>query len=125
MTPAGGIYQLANTSGTNPSRKSSTDNQIVLGHICVQKYDRLMDIAGGNQDIANLLTNYGSIGIAVGPLAASMVARLVFGKSKMVTNTLRLSTGWLAARAFLTPHVDQMQQTLVALNSLVHGNGFN
>ena len=84
-----------------------------------------MDIAGGNQDIANLLTNYGSIGIAVGPLAASMVARLVFGKSKMVTNTLRLSTGWLAARAFLTPHVDQMQQTLVALNSLVHGNGFN
>ncbi len=71
------------------------------------------------------MTKYGAIGIAVGPLTASMIARLVFGKSKMVAVTVRVSAGWLAARVFLAPHVDQMQQTLIALNSLIHGNGYN
>ena len=84
-----------------------------------------MNLAGGNQEITELLTKYGAIGVATAPLAASMVARMVFGKSKMMTATVRVSAGWLAARACLAPHVDQMQQTLVALTSLIHGQGYN
>ena len=79
----------------------------------------------GNQEITDLLTKYGAIGIATAPLGASMIGRLVFGKSKMMTATVRVSAGWLAARVFLTPHVEQMQQTLIALTSLIHGNGYN
>jgi hypothetical protein len=78
----------------------------------------------GNQDINDLLNKYGAISVAVAPLTASLFARMVFGKSKMMTNTVRLSAGWLAARAFLTPHVEQMQQTLMQRTSLIHKNGF-
>jgi hypothetical protein len=78
----------------------------------------------GNQDINDLLNKYGALGVAVAPLTATLVARLAFGKSKMMTNTLRISAGWLATRAFLAPHVDQMQQTLIQLTSFIHNNGF-
>jgi hypothetical protein len=84
-----------------------------------------MDIAGGHQELADFLTKYGAIGIAGGPMVFSMIARLVFGKSRAMTAAVRLSAGWLAARVFLTPHVEQMQQTLIALSSVIHGNGFN
>ena len=85
-------------------------------------YDFVMDL--GNQEINDLLNQYGAIGIAVAPLTASLIARGLFGKSKMMTNTVRVSAGWLAARAFLTPHIDQMQQTLIQLTSTIHNNGF-
>jgi hypothetical protein len=49
------------------------------------------------------------------PSAVTLVGRLVFGKSRMMTAAVRLSAGWLAARVLLTPHVDQMQQTSIAL----------
>jgi hypothetical protein len=42
------------------------------------------------------------------------LARMVFGKSKIMTATVRVSAGWLAAKAFLGPHVDPMEQTLVS-----------
>ena len=83
-----------------------------------------MNLAG-NQDIAELLNKYGAIGVAVAPLSAAMVARMVFGKSKIMTATVRVGAGWLAAKAFLAPHVDQMQQTLVSLVSLIHNSGYN
>jgi hypothetical protein len=78
----------------------------------------------GNQDINDLLNKYGAIGIAVAPMSASLIARMIFGESKMVTATVRLSAGWLAARMFLTPHVDQMKETLVQLTAVIHNNGF-
>jgi hypothetical protein len=81
-----------------------------------------MDI--GNRDLAELLNKYGAIAVATAPLGASLIARMIFGKSRMITTTVRVSAGWLAARAFLAPHVDQMQQTLVALTSFIHNNGF-
>jgi hypothetical protein len=84
-----------------------------------------MDLTGGNQDIADLLNKYGAIAVATTPLAGTLVARLIFGKSKMATNAIRLGAGWLAAKAFLAPHVDQMQQTLVQLTALIHQNGYN
>ena len=83
-----------------------------------------MDL-GGNHGITEILDKYGSIAIAAAPITASLVARLMFGKSRIMTATVRLSAGWLAARVFLTPHVEQMQQTLIALTSLIHGNGYN
>ena len=82
-----------------------------------------MDL-GAAQDIKELLTKYGAIGIAVGPLVATFGARLVFGKSKVATNAIRISAGWLAARAFLAPHVDQMHDTLATLNTFIRNNGF-
>ena len=42
----------------------------------------------------------------------------------MMMATVRVSAGWLAARAFLTGHVDQMQQTSMQLTSIIHNNGF-
>jgi hypothetical protein len=78
----------------------------------------------GNQDINDLLNKYGAIGMAVTPLAGTLVARLVFGKSKMMTNMVRISAGWLACRAFLTPHVDQMHDTLIQLTSMLHNSGY-
>jgi hypothetical protein len=82
-----------------------------------------MNLAG--HDVADLLSKFGAIGITVGPLAASMVARMVFGKSKIVMLTIFLSADWAAARTFLGPQVDHIQQTLVALISLIQGNGYN
>ena len=83
-----------------------------------------MDLGASTQDINDLLTKYGAIGVAAGPLAATLGARLVFGKSKIATNAVRLSVGWLAARTFLAPHVDQMHDTLATLNTFIHNNGF-
>lgn len=78
----------------------------------------------GNQDINDLLSKYGAIGIAVGPLSAMLVARLLFGKSKLMTASIRIGAGWAATQAFLTPHVDQMKQTLMQLTSIIHNNGY-
>ena len=75
-------------------------------------------------DLADYWVKYGAIAIAAGPMAASLVVRLIW-KNRLVTAGVRLSAAWLAARLFLTPHVDQMQQTLIALTALIHGNGFN
>ena len=79
----------------------------------------------GNRDIAGLLTNYGGIAIATAPLAAGLMARIIFGKSRVMTLLVRVSVAWMPAKLFLAPHVDQMQQTVLALNSLIHGNGYN
>lgn len=83
-----------------------------------------MDMFTGSQETTDLLSRYGAIAIATVPLGAAIIARLIFGKNKMVTTTVRMSVGWLATRAFLSPHVDHMHQTLTALINLVHGNGY-
>ena len=84
-----------------------------------------MNLAGGNQELIDLWNQYGAIGIAAAPMTTSLLARMIMGKSRVVTMAVRLSGGWAAARLFLTPHVDQMKETLVALTALIHNNGFN
>jgi hypothetical protein len=82
-----------------------------------------MDMFSGSRDMADILNRWGAIGIATAPLGMAMIARMIFGKSKIVTATVRISAGWLAV-VFLSPHIDQMHQTLTALINLAHGNGF-
>jgi hypothetical protein len=84
-----------------------------------------MSIPGLSPEITELLDKYGAIGVATAPLGASVIARMVFGKSKMVSYFVRVSAGWLAARAFLAPHLDQMQKTLISLVDVIHSNGYN
>jgi hypothetical protein len=82
-----------------------------------------MDLTAA-RDIQDILNKYGAIGVATAPLGATLLGRLVFGKSKMMTNMVRISAGWLAARAFLTPHLDQMKETLVNLTATIHNSGY-
>jgi hypothetical protein len=82
-----------------------------------------MDMFSGSQDMADIINRWGGIAVATAPLGASFVARMIFGKSKMVALTVRISAGWMAF-SFLSPHISQMHQTLTALINLIHGNGF-
>jgi len=59
-----------------------------------------------------------------GAFSRGLTGTAGFGKSSMITVD-RLSAAWPAARVVLTPYVDQTQQMLIALTSLIQGNRFN
>ena len=63
------------------------------------------------QDLLTVLKdNWQLIAISGGPLTASLIARMLIGKNRVVFMLVNGSAVWLAARVILSPYMDVAKQ---------------
>jgi hypothetical protein len=64
--------------------------------------------------------NWAVIGIAAGPLTASMIMRLLFGRNRLMLMIVRGSTAWLAMQVLFGPFLHMAKEKIGYLMEITY-----